>query len=150
MRLSTKGRYGLRAMLDLAQHVGEGPISLKSIAERQDISEHYLEQLFAVLRKVDLVKSIRGAQGGYVLAKLPTEITVGDIIRALEGPIAPVECVSEDNPDVCRREDYCVTRIIWEKLRDSMIAVLDSYTLEDLCHEAERLNHANRAYMYYI
>lgn len=137
-------------MFDLAQRDGTGPVSLKSIAERQDISEHYLEQLFSVLRKVELVKSVRGAQGGYVLTRSPAEITVGDIIRALEGPIAPVECVNEEHPETCPREDFCVTRDIWEKLRDSITEILDSYTLADLCIEAEKKKPADKSYMYYI
>lgn len=132
MRLSTKGEYGLRAMLDLAFHYGEGPVSLRSVAERQDISEPYLEQLVAGLRKAGLVKSTRGAQGGYVLARDPARITVGEIIRALEGPIAPRECVREDNPQPCARGETCVARAVWEKLRDRIAEVLDSITLEDM------------------
>ena len=92
MKLSTKGRYGLRAMIDLAQYSGDAPVSIISISERQDISERYLEQLVALLRKAGLVRSIRGAGGGYVLAKDMKEISVGDILRALEGSLEPVEC----------------------------------------------------------
>ena len=110
MKLTTRGEYGLRAILDLALREGEGPVSLKSIAERQDISDHYLEQLFSSLRKAGLVKSVRGAQGGYLLGKPAEEITVGDVIRVLDGPIAPVECVSEVDPEDCRRAKTCVTR----------------------------------------
>ncbi|MDN5345134.1 MAG: hypothetical protein PWQ18_1248, partial [Clostridia bacterium] len=129
MKLSTRGEYGLRAMFDLAQHYGEGPIPIKSVAERQDISEHYLEQLIAVLRKAGLVKSVRGAQGGYTLSRDPEEITVGDIIRVLEGPIAPVDCLNVNEGDGCERAETCVTRDIWEKVRDSITDVLDSFTL---------------------
>lgn len=151
MKLSTKGEYGLRAIFDLAMHYGEGPISLKSIAERQDLSDHYLEQLFSVLRKAGLVKSIRGAQGGYVLGKEPAEITVGDIIRVLEGPIAPMDCVNEESTDdLCRRAETCVTRGIWKKVRDSISNVLDSITLEDMAKEAEKLQRSKDYYMYYI
>ena len=95
MRLSTKGRYGLKAMFDLTVNNGSEPISLNNIAKRQDISEHYLEQLMAILRKSGLVQSVRGAYGGYILARKPSEITVGDILRALEGPIGLVDCVLE-------------------------------------------------------
>lgn len=94
MKLSTKGRYGVIAMYDLAMHAGDKePISIKNVAERQEISEHYLEQLMGQLRKAGLVKSTRGAQGGYFLARSPKDVTVGDIIRVMEGPIAPVDCL---------------------------------------------------------
>lgn len=137
MKLSTKGRYGVSAMYDLALHYGEGPISLKSVANRQGISEHYLEQLMSVLRKAGYVKSVRGAQGGYTLTKDPSLITVGDIIRVMEGPIAPVDCLlaDTDDNDYCERAGICVTRGIWAKVRDSISEVLDSISLADLCRE---------------
>lgn len=138
MRLSTKGHYGLKAMFDLAMHYGSEPIPLKVVAERQGISEHYLEQLIAVLRKIGLVKSIRGAQGGYILAKPPSEIKVGDVVRALEGPIAPLECVSEHEPAFCEKVDYCISRDIWARVRDSIAEVIDSITLEDMCRDAQK------------
>lgn len=139
MRLTTKGHYGLKAMFDLAMHYGSDPIPLKVVAERQGISEHYLEQLIAALRKAGLVKSIRGAQGGYILAKLPSEIKVGDVIRVLEGPIAPLECVSEqEQPITCEKVNFCISRDIWARVRDSIAEVLDSITLEDMCHDAEK------------
>jgi len=149
MKLSTKGEYGVRAMFDIAQRHGEGPISLKSIAERQEISEHYLEQLIAGLRKAGLVKSTRGAQGGYILAREPDEIKVGDIIRVLEGPIAPVDCVCEEEPEKCARAETCVTRGIWEKLRDSISSVLDAISLADMVKEAEELK-SKETNMFYI
>ncbi|MEW6698069.1 MAG: RrF2 family transcriptional regulator [Bacillota bacterium] len=138
MRLSTKGHYGLKAMFDLAMHYGSEPIPLKTVAERQGISEHYLEQLIAVLRKIGLVKSVRGAQGGYILAKPPSEIKVGDVVRALEGPIAPLDCVSEYEPASCEKVDYCISRDIWARVRDSIAEVLDSITLEDMCRDAQK------------
>lgn len=140
MKISTKGRYGVAAMYDLAVHYGEGPISLKSIAQRQKISENYLEQLVSTLRKAGYVKSIRGAQGGYTLSKDPAKISVGDIIRIMEGPIVLVDCLlaeSEDN-DYCERAGICVTRGVWAKVCDSISSVLDSISLADLCRE-ERL-----------
>lgn len=149
MKISTRGHYGVMAMLDLALHHGEGPIPLKSVAERQNLSEHYLEQLIAVLRKAGLVKSVRGAQGGYILAREPHEIKIGEIIRVLEGPIAPVECVNEEDPECCLRADYCVTRNLWEKVKASIEEVLDSTTLEDLVREAEKARQTG-GYMYYI
>lgn len=140
MRLSTRGHYGLKAMFDLAQHYGSGPISLKTVAERQNLSDHYLEQLMAMLRKSGLVKSMRGAQGGYVLAREPSQIKVGDVIRALEGPIAPVYCVSEKNPGSCDEADHCITRTVWARVRDGLAQVLDSISLADMCREAEESN----------
>ncbi|MDO7788717.1 RrF2 family transcriptional regulator [Desulforamulus aquiferis] len=142
MRLTTKGHYGLKAMFDLAMHYGSGPIPLKVVAERQGISENYLEQLAAVLRKAGLVKSIRGAQGGYILAKLPSEIKVGDVIRVLEGPIAPLECVSELETTICEKGQFCISRDIWARVRDSIAEVLDSITLEDMCRDAEKARQA--------
>ena len=140
MRLSTRGHYGLKAMFDLAQNYGSGPISLKTVAERQNLSDHYLEQLIAMLRKAGLVKSMRGAKGGYFLAREPSKIIVGDVIRALEGPIAPVHCVSEKDPGSCNEADYCITRTVWVRVRDGLAELLDSITLADLCLKAEETN----------
>jgi Rrf2 family cysteine metabolism transcriptional repressor len=149
MKLSTKGRYGLKAMVDLAIHSQDRHIALRHIAERQEISEHYLEQLIAVLRKAGLVKSVRGAQGGYTLALSPSEITVGDVLRALEGSLAPVDCVSEDVNSECNEWDCCVTRTVWKKIRDKINEVVDSITLQDLLTDYEKLN-VDKEYMYYI
>lgn len=107
MKISTKGRYGLTIMIELAKKHGEGPTSLKSIAQNNDLSEHYLEQLVSPLRNARLVKSIRGAYGGYVLAHEPNEITAGDIIRVLEGPISPVEVIENEEPKkACTLDSY--------------------------------------------
>lgn len=138
MKLSTKGRYGLKAMYDLALHYGNEPISLKNIAQRQGISEYYLEQLMAILKKAGLVRSIRGAYGGYLLSRKPSEITVGDVLRALEGPIGLVDCALEQEPIKCLRYDNCITRIVWEKIRDSIIKTIDSITLLDMCNEGRK------------
>lgn len=134
MRLSTKSEYGLLACYDLARFAGGSPVPLNAVAERQGISEAYLEQLIGALRRAGLVRSVRGAQGGYVLGRDARSITVGDVIRVLEGPIAPVGCVATDEtgPGVCARSEGCVTRPIWERLRDSMELVLDSISLADL------------------
>jgi len=140
LRLSTRGYYGLKAMFDLAQNYGSHPVTLKSVAERQRLSESYLEQLIAKLRKAGLVKSFRGARGGYILAREPVRITVGDVVRVLEGPIAPVYCVNEEEPGKCDEVDYCVTRTVWLKLRDGIDGILDSIKLSDLCLEAEKLS----------
>ncbi|AZR73083.1 Rrf2 family transcriptional regulator [Anoxybacter fermentans] len=150
MKLSTKGRYGVRAMFELAMRYGAGPVSLRSIAERQGLSEHYLEQLIAVLRKAGLVKSVRGAYGGYLLAQEPKDITIGDIIRTLEGPVAPVECVGDEEYE-CEKVEVCVTRIIWEKLKEKIDEVLDEMTLEDLCQYAlEKKHEKDEGFMYHI
>lgn len=149
MKLSTKGRYGLKAMFELALHYGEGPIPLKNIAEVQEISEHYLEQLIAVLKKNGLVSSVRGAQGGYMLIDSPRKITVGNVIRALEGDLAPVDCINEAGGGKCNKENRCVTRMVWEKINDSINSVIDSITLEDMIEEHNRIN-SNSDFMYYI
>lgn len=135
MKVSTKGRYGLKAMVDLAVHSGgEKRVSLKSIAKRQGISEAYLEQLMAVLKKNGFIKSIRGAQGGYILEKKADEISVGDILNVLEGPINVVECVSMGNNTGCGSGSCkkCVTKNVWEKINDSLSEVVNSISLQNL------------------
>ncbi len=149
MKLSTKGRYGLKAMFELALSYGEGPTPLNNVAQKQNISVHYLEQLIATLRKAGLVRSIRGAQGGYVLADKPENITVGDVIRTLEGPIAPSDCVVEEEESECSRLGICVTRTIWEKIKESIDEVIDSITLQDMVDDHKKLHNDDR-FMYYI
>jgi len=139
VRISTKGRYGLTIMIELAKNYGEGPVSLKAIAQSNDLSEHYLEQLVAPLRNAGLVKSIRGAYGGYLLGKEPGEITSGDIIRVLEGPITPVEGIEDEEP--AKRE-------LWIRIRDAIKEVLDSTTLEDLANHSDE--DSQDSYMFYI
>jgi Rrf2 family cysteine metabolism transcriptional repressor len=136
---STKGRYGVRAMFVLAQLFGQGPIPLKQIAELQSLSEAYLEQLMGELRKAGLVKSVRGAQGGYLLAREPKKITIGDIIQVLEGPIAPADCVLGDE-ESCSQAEKCVTHIIWARIRDSLTKELDSISLFDMLQAAKKIN----------
>jgi len=147
MKLSTKGRYGARAMLDLALNYGKGPILLKGIARRQEISERYLEHLIATLKLAGLVKSVRGARGGYTLAKPPSQIRLSEIIETLEGSMALVECV--DDPKVCHQTAFCVTRDIWGRMSKAMIGVLDSTTLEDLVQQ-QKEKERYKAPMYYI
>lgn len=130
MKLSTKGRYGVKAMVDLAINYGKTPVSIKSISERQSISEYYLEQLFSALRKANLIKSIRGAQGGYVLNKDPREISVDQILDILEGPIEISECIEEDG--ICSNSSCCATRLLWAKLKESIDNVTKSITLQDM------------------
>jgi Rrf2 family cysteine metabolism transcriptional repressor len=137
MKVSTKGRYGLTVMTELAKQYGEGPISLKVIADKHQLSSHYLEQLVAPLRIAGLVKSIRGAHGGYILAREPQQITVGDVIRVLEGPIELVDFADEEEP---ARKD------LWLRVRDSITEVLDSTNLHDLAsHDGN-----DKGYMFYI
>lgn len=126
-------------MIELAKNYGEGPVSLKAIAQSNDLSEHYLEQLVAPLRNAGLVKSIRGAYGGYLLGKDPGEITSGDIIRVLEGPITPVEGIEDEEP--AKRE-------LWIRIRDAIKEVLDSTTLEDLANHSDE--DSQDSYMFYI
>lgn len=129
MRLSTKGRYGLRAVVDLAVHATESAVSISSIAKRQGLSESYLEQLIAKLRKAGIVTSIRGTNGGYRLAKSPDEISVGDILRALEGKLCVVECPDSRE---CDNYDSCVTKYVWKRINDSINKVVDTMTLEEV------------------
>ncbi|MDR2903807.1 MAG: Rrf2 family transcriptional regulator [Clostridiales bacterium] len=138
MKISTRGRYGLKAMIDLDIESGGGKcICLKSIAERQGIPENYLEQIIAILKKAGFVKSIRGAQGGYILNKPSNEITVGDILRALEGSLSPVNCV-ESGDAACGTGDCgtCPTKSVWGKIYNSLNDVVDSITLEDLARDS--------------
>lgn len=135
MKISTKGRYGLKAMFELAlNEEKDTPIPLKYIAEKNGLSELYLEQIFALLRKAGLVKSIRGAQGGYFLSRASDEITVGAILRVLEGPVAPSDCVIDDI-EVCDEAEFCVTKSVWQRIKDSVEQVIDSVTLGDMLRE---------------
>ncbi|MDO4304726.1 MAG: Rrf2 family transcriptional regulator [Bacillota bacterium] len=131
MKISTKGRYALRLMLDLAVYNTGEPISLKDVARRQEISEKYLEQIISLLNKAGFVRSVRGAQGGYLLTKDPGEYTVGAILRLTEGDLAPVSCVGAGS-SVCERKDSCVTLRIWEKINDAINGVVDHITLADM------------------
>jgi Rrf2 family cysteine metabolism transcriptional repressor len=147
MRLSTKGRYGLRAILDLALHQSEGLVLLRDIARRQEVSLPYLEHLIAPLTAAGLVKSTRGSRGGVLLLSSPSEIKLGEIIEVLEGSIAPVDCVND--PKLCHRSGFCVTRDIWIEMKMAMSQVLDSTTLQDLV-ERQRQKGQIETSMYYI
>jgi Rrf2 family transcriptional regulator, cysteine metabolism repressor len=138
MKFSSRARYGLRAMIALAQGYRKGPISLAEISRSEEISLSYLEQLMAVLRKASLVEGTRGAHGGYQLTADPASITAGQVVRALEGPLVPAECVSEGvESGYCRRETVCPSRPLWQQVRDSIAQVLDTTTLADLCSTDE-------------
>ena len=137
MKLSTRGRYGIHAMYDLALNAEGGPQSIKAIAEREGMPEAYLEQLIAVLKREKLVTSTRGAQGGYMLARRPEEITVGEVLRALEGGLSLVDCLDEE--EACGKSCACPSRIVWQKLRDGLNAIVDGITLQDMIEDYKRL-----------
>ena len=132
MKISTKGRYALRLMLDIANNSKEKPVSVKDIAQRQNISDKYLEQIISVLNGAGYVKSIRGPQGGYLLKKKPEEYTVGSILRLTEGTLAPTSCVESDDEFGCDRMDKCVTVKLWKMINDAIIDVVDNVTLADM------------------
>jgi Rrf2 family protein len=129
-------------MIDLALYADEGPVLRSDIAERQEISAHYIVQLFVKLRRAGLIESVRGPGGGYILAKSAEQIRAGDIIRTVEGPIALVHCVAPQQEAACHRVDGCVTHLLWKRLSDKVAEVLDSVTLEDLCDQARELEGA--------
>lgn len=139
MKISTKGRYALRLMMDLAETSEENPVSLRDVAARQGISEKYLEQIISILNKAGFVKSIRGAQGGYQLVKNPWEYTVGMILRLTEKSVAPVACV-EDEAVECERRDRCATAILYMKLNEAIKGVIDHVTLQDLLDWQKSMN----------
>jgi len=133
MKFSSRARYGLRAMIALAKGYHRGPLSLAEISRSEDISLSYLEQLIAILRRAGLVGGTRGAHGGYRLTADPASITAGQVVRALEGPLAPAECVSEGvGAGYCRRQMICPSKPLWEQVRNSIAQVLDTTTLADL------------------
>jgi Rrf2 family cysteine metabolism transcriptional repressor len=132
VRVSARELYGLRAMSEFARHFGQGPVPLSEIAQTQGISQAYLEQIAIALRQAGLLVSKRGVQGGYALARAPEATTAGDVIRALEGSILPIQCVAEQKCTPCVHEAECSTRGIWEEVRDRLVETLDSITLADL------------------
>ncbi len=137
MKISTKGRYALRLMLDLAQYSNENEyVSIKKVSQRQDISEKYLEQIVAQLSRANFVKSIRGAQGGYRLVKAPENYTVGMILRLIEGNLSSVSCL-EDNPNKCQPCNNCVTLEVWQQINDAVDSVIDNITLQDLVQKQQ-------------
>jgi Rrf2 family protein len=138
LRLSTRGRYGLMAMFQLALEYGKGPIPLKNVANEQGLSESYLEQLFSTLRKDGLINSVRGAQGGYMLAFEPSEITVGQVLRSLEGDLSPADCVGNDSASDCSKEYGCATKLVLMEIKNSIDQVIDSISLKNMVDEVEK------------
>ena len=133
MRMSSKGRYSTRAMLELALHFGQGLVQVKDISARQQISERYLEQLCVRLRRAGLVKGVRGARGGFTLTRPPTEIRLSEIIKAAEGSVQPAKCI--DEPELCPQSDDCVTRNVWGEMGRAINQVLEAKTLQDLVEQ---------------
>jgi len=141
MKLSSRTRYGMRAILELALEYGNAPLQIKTIAQREDISNKYLEQLIAMLKASGLVRSIRGPRGGYTLAKPPSEIQLKDVFQTLEGPMVPAECL--EHPEYCPRCTDCATREIWQELQNAIFGVLESVTLADLVERSLRSKKSN-------
>ena len=147
MKLSTRTRYGTRALLDLALHWGKESVQLKDIALRQDISLHYLEHLIAPLVGAGIIRSTRGARGGVQLIRHPREIRLSEVVQLLEGSITPAECIG--NPKSCPRSDLCVTRDVWAEMKKAMDAILESTTLQDLAERQKKKEQPEKA-MYYV
>lgn len=141
IRISTRGRYALRAMVDLAQHGHSGPVARQDICDRQEISPDYVAQLFSRLQSVGLVEGVKGPGGGYRLTRDATLIRAGDVVQAVEGPVAVVDCALPTSSEeaVCERVDRCVTRLLWKQLSERMTEVLNSVSLKDLCDQADLL-----------
>ena len=147
MKLSTKGRYGTRVLLDLSRHNWKEPVPLKDIARRQQISLQYLEHLISPLISAGLIRSVRGAKGGIILNRAPEKIRLGEAIQILEGSIAPVDCIA--NPDICPRSKTCATRDVWDDVKKAMDRVLESVTLKDLV-ERQKAKEQTAEAMYHI
>jgi len=154
MRLSTKSRYGVRAIFDIAYHSEGLETQVKDISRRQGISPRYIEQIFQKLRKMGIIGSKRGPKGGYFLIKKPDEIIVGEIIRITEGGIDPVLCLDPENPgQPCGRSEECVTRMIWNEAGNRLKEYFDSVTIKNLCEKAQEMGikkELDQRFMYYI
>ena len=135
LKISTKGRYGLRALIDIAKNDSNDPVSITSIASRQGISERYLEQLMGKLKRAGILNSIRGASGGYVLARDTSDISVGDILRALEGSLDPVDCLGLNDGHICEIADTCSSKYVWNKISESINRTVDEIKLDRLVKE---------------
>ena len=148
MKLSTRARYGLKALIDLGLHSANEAISLQSIAERQDISTSYLEQLMAMLKKAGLVKSSRGAYGGYQLGKPADEISVGEVLRVLEGSLEAAACPGIENDGTCHGSDVCVAKLVWKRINDSITSAVDTLMLGQLIEESRRVHEEKMGEIY--
>ena len=132
MRLSTKGEYASRAMLELALHYGEGPLHIRDISKAQDIPQRFLEQILLQIKRAGFLKSRKGPHGGYILSKPPEKISVAEVIRVMDGPLAPIDCVSVTAHEVCPRENYCGLRWLWKKNRDAIAEILEGTSFADV------------------
>jgi Rrf2 family protein len=137
MRLSTKGEYASRAMLELSLHHKEGPLHIRTISARQDIPERFLEQILLLLKRAGYLRSKKGPNGGYFLARPPAEIKVAEIIRVMDGPLAPIDCVSVTAHEVCPRENFCGLRWLWKECRDALAEILERTTFADLAEKTK-------------
>jgi len=149
MRFSAKSEYGVRALLEIAMHQAPGPLKVKEISARQMIPERFLEQVMASLKKAELVESVRGAQGGYVLARPAGHITLADVIQAVEGPVTLMDCIGKDDESRCEQVDLCVVRDAWRDVQSTIVEALDSVTIEEMCRR-RREKEAQRKHMYHI
>ena len=144
MKVSTKGDYGVRALVELAHHYGEGPVQSAEIAARQEVPEPYLDQLLTTLRRAGFIRSVRGPQGGHALIRSPDEVRLSEVMTALEGSLAPIACV--DDPDACTRTGGCVQREVWERVRDATVEILEHVTIGDLAEKERQHNHNGGRY----
>ena len=147
LKITTKGRYGLRALIDLARYSEIEPVSINSIATRQGISERYLEQLMTLLKKAGIIKSIRGAGGGYVLAKDISDISVGDVLRALEGTLESVDCTGFSQEDSCEAAGGCVTKYVWKRINESINQTVNEISLKQLVEESKAVPNTTSSQM---
>jgi len=138
MKVSTKGDYGVRALVELAHHFGEGPVQSAEIAARQQVPEPYLDQLLTTLRRAGFIRSVRGPQGGHALIRDPREVKLSEVMAALEGSLAAIACV--DDPDACTKEGGCVQREVWERVRDATLEILENVSIADLAEKERQYN----------
>ena len=138
MKVSTKGDYGVRALVELAHHYGEGPVQSATIASRQEVPEPYLDQLLTTLRRAGFIRSVRGPQGGHALIREPDKVKLSEVMVALEGSLAPIACV--DDPESCTKSGGCVQRGVWEQVRDATRAILENVTIGDLAEKEREFN----------
>ena len=144
MKVSTKGDYGVRALVELAHHYGQGPVQSAEIASRQEVPEPYLDQLLTTLRRAGFIRSVRGPQGGHALIPKPAELRLSDVMVALEGSLAPIACV--DDPDACTRTGGCIQREVWERVRDATQEILESVSIGDLAQKEREQEHNGGRY----
>lgn len=144
MKVSTKGDYGVRALIELAHHYGQGPVQSAEIASRQEVPEPYLDQLLTTLRRAGFIRSVRGPQGGHALIRDPKEVRLSEVMTALEGSLAPIACV--DDPEACTKSGGCTQREVWEHVRDATLEILQNVSIGDLAEKERQHNHNGGRY----